>query len=257
MTFPFISTLLPCAAAWCLLPALFGPAKWRPLEILCLAMAVLIMLLIIRPEILARAILYVPIIKSMRWPFREIMQFSFFIHLLLILRPPLADVKARRLFVGYSLAMFFLPLPFIRPPSFNALALDRKATLSGDGERFWNQVKPLLKPTDAIITVIDAKVWKANWPSIPYSYLGTANYPALYRVRCLSGYSPTQPLDQVALKTRPNYWFGAFEPSQVQAVLNEQPHAQLIVLEGVHPLKIILRSEGSPDVDLSPYLPPQ
>ena len=38
LSFPFLTMLLPCAASWCILPALFGPARWRPLEILFLAM---------------------------------------------------------------------------------------------------------------------------------------------------------------------------------------------------------------------------
>ena len=110
-------------------------------------------------------------------------------------------------------------------------------------------------PTDEIITVIDPQDWQDNWRSLPYSYLGTANYPALFRLRAISGYSPTQPLDQVPLKTRPIYWFGAIEPSQVDAVLKEKPDLKLIVLKQAHPLEIVLRSKDSPDIDLTPYLP--
>ncbi len=255
LNFPYLSSLLPCAAAWCLVPALCGPEKWQPVEKLCLTLAAFIMILVIRPDWINRVIQYIPLLKSMRWPFREILQFLFFVHLLLLLRPPLPNVGVRRLVASYSLAMFLLPLPFIRVPSFNALKLDREAVLSGDGDRYWNQVRTLLKPGDQLATVIDWNVWQAHATAIPYTYLGTANFPALYRIPCITGYSTTSPTDQLPLKTLPLFWFGAFAPRQVNDILNERRDLKLIVLENASPLKISLRTPGQPDVDLTRYLP--
>ncbi len=255
LNFPYLSSLLPCAAAWCLVPALSGPAKWQPVEKLCLALAAFIMVLVIRPDYINQIIQYIPLLKSMRWPFREILQFLFFIHLFLILRPPLPNVAVRRLVLGYSLAMFFLPLPFIRVPSLNSLTIDRQAVLSGDGERYWNQVRALLKPGDQIGTIIDRNVLRAHAAVIPYTYLGMANFPALYRIHCISGYSNTSPTDQLPLTTPPEFWFGAFSPAQVDTILHERPDLRLIVLEGVSPLRISLHTQGQPTIDLTPYLP--
>lgn len=110
-TFPYSSTLFACAAAWCLIPALRGPRPWRPIEKLCFGLACLILLFVVRPYLLAVVTLNVPILKGLRWPFRETLQCLFFIHLFIILRPPLPNVQVRWLIVGYSLAMFVLPFP--------------------------------------------------------------------------------------------------------------------------------------------------
>jgi hypothetical protein len=252
---PYLSGLFACAAAWCLVPALVGSARWRPMEILCLMIAGFILLWIIRPYALAVALQHVPLLRSLRWPFREILQFTFFIHLLIILRPSFENRRLRWLVPLLSLAMFLLPLPFIRPPTLDPLLADRKAVISGDGDLFWNRVRPLLKSTDQTATVIDWQTWNAYRPEIPYSYLGTAAFPSLYRVHCLSGYSTTSPIDQVPLTTKPSFWFGAFDPTQVNTILHERPDLKLIILERMHPMRIILRSENSPDVDLTPYLP--
>jgi hypothetical protein len=255
MTYPYISTLSACAAAWCLVPALHSSSRWRPMDILCLGMAGLTMLLIIRPDGIAVAIEHLPLLKSMRWPFREILQFLFFIHLFIILRPPLRLAQLRWIIPLYSLALFLLPLPFIHSPTLSLRANDRLATLSGKADHFWNQVKLLFKPTDEIATIIDQRLWQTNACDIPYTYLGTANFPALYQIRCVSGYSPTSPADQLPLKTKPYYWFGAFDAGQLDTVLQERPNLQIIVIESASPLKIVLYSKDGTKIDLTSYLP--
>jgi hypothetical protein len=232
-----------------------GRFKWRPFEKLCAALALFAMILVIRPQFLSNVIQYIPLVKSLRWPFRESLQFLFFIHLLIILRPQPPQLLTRRFIAAYSLALFLLPLPFLRVPTFNALAIDRKATLNGNAERYWSQVKPLLQPTDHIATVIDWNVWQAHAAVIPYTYLGTADFPELFRLPCASGYSPVAPLDQTLLKTVPYYWFGAFNVTQVSDILRERPDLKLIVLDSAVPLKISLRSQGHEPIDLTPFLP--
>jgi hypothetical protein len=255
LTIPFVTSFFACAAAWCLLPALFVSRQWRPLEILCLGMSAFIILLVIRPTGLAEMFQYLPFIKSLRWPFREILQFLFFIHIFIILRPQVRSNYLRWGIPLFSLGAFLLPLFCIWAPTLNSLDPDRKALLSGKAELFWTRVKPLLQPSDQIATVIDWQTFRANRFDVPYSYLGTASFPSLYKIHCISGYSPTSPLDQLPLKTIPTFWFGAFDPTQVDSILRESPDLKLIVLEHMHPMKIVLRSKGRPDVDLTPYLP--
>jgi len=256
LQFPYLSSLLACAAAWCLVPALFSPAKWQPIEKLCLAMAAFIMVLVLRPDYINQVLLHIPVLKSIRWPFREILQLLFFIHLLLILRPPVANVGTRRLIVTYSVAMFLLPIPFMRAPSLNPRDIDRQAVLSGDGDRYWNQVRTLLKPGDQIGTVIDRNILWVHGGALPYTYLGTANFPALYRIPCISGYSTTSPMDELPTKTAADLWIGAFAPWQVDTILHERPDLRLIVIDNISPLKISLRTQGQPTIDLTPYLSP-
>ncbi len=255
LMFPYVPTLAACAAAGCLLPALFSSPHWRPMEILCLGLAGLTVLLIIRPHGIAVAMQHIPILKSMRWPFREILQFLFFIHLFFILRSPFTARLSSRLLPTCGLALFLLPLPFIRPPTFNLLPIDREAAFSGKADLFWKRVKLNLKPTDEIATVIDLRFEQSHLSDIPYSYLGTANFPALYRIPCISGYSPTSPVDQLPLKIRPFFWFGAYDTRKLDTILQKRPNLKVLILKGVHPLKIILYSKGRPEIDLSPYLP--
>jgi hypothetical protein len=84
--------------------------------------------------------------------------------------------------------------------------------------------------------------------------LGTGNFPAFFRVRCISGYSPTAPTDQLPLKTYPGYTFGAFREDQVPAILKERPDLKLLRIGSMNPLKITMSSGSGPAVDLSPYL---
>ncbi len=255
-TFPYISSLFACAAAWCLLPALVNSSRWQPMQILFLGMALFTLVFVVRPYALAVVLQSLPVVKATRWPFREILQFLFFFHLFLILRPPSLSGNLRWVAPLFSLAMFAIPLPFISAPTFNLVGIDREAVFSGNGQLFWNRVKPLLQPGDQLATVIDWRLWNMYLSDIPYSYLGTANYPALYQIPNVGGYSTTAPLDQVIVKTVPSFWFGAYDSSQVAALWHENPKLKLIVVEHVHPLKIVLQSKGRPDVDLSSYLPP-
>lgn len=254
LIFPYPSILLACAAAWCLVPALIASTSWRSLEILCFGMAGLLALFIIRPDGMNQVIHQIPFLKSMRWPFREGMQFLFFIHLFLILRYPAKIPRWQPAFTLFSLVMFLLPLPFIRVPTFNPFYLDRELLFSGKAERFWAGVKTQLKPTDEIATVIDWPYWQANSPDIPYTLLGTANYPELLKVRCVEGYSTTAPTDQVPLKTPPGFWFGTFYADQVQKVLAEKPDLRVLRIVATHPLQITMSNGSGPPTDLTPYL---
>ncbi|MDB4793673.1 hypothetical protein OAG63_01420 [Methylacidiphilales bacterium] len=254
LQFPYIPTLLACAAAWCLPLALFSSARWHFLEILCLGMTGLLVLFIIRPDWMTSVMIHIPLLKSMRWPFREILQLQFFIHLLLVLRPQMGTLRFQNLVATSSLALFIIPFFFIKVPTFNPLAPDRQALFSGQAERFWLQVKTHLKPADEIATVIDKNLWQTSWRQVPYSLLGTANFPAFLKVKCISGYTNTAPLDAIPLKTHPLYWFGAFDRDQLDSILRERPDLKIISLDSLTPLKITLLSSDSPAIDLTPYL---
>jgi len=254
LTFPYVTSIMACAAAWCLVPALLVPAPLKPLEKACMVLAGILFVFIIRPEWMAVTMQHLPFFRSMRWPFREGMLFLFFIHLFLILRFPDKVPRWQPAIAIFSLMMFVLPLPFIRVPTLNALFLDRQLLFSGQAERYWAGVKTQLKPTDEIAAVIDWPSWKAESKDIPYTLLGTANFPAFFQVRCVTGYSPTAPTDQMPLKTYPGLWFGAFRADQVDRVLAEKPDLKLLRVESTHPLKITMSDGAGPEIDLSPYL---
>ncbi len=76
------------AAAWCIVPAILSRSKWRGLELVTLAVLIFTIVMVCRPVWIAEIMMRLPIFKSMRWPFRELVQFEFFFHLFLLLRPP-------------------------------------------------------------------------------------------------------------------------------------------------------------------------
>lgn len=252
--FPYLSLLVAFAAAWCLLPALFCSKRWRPFELLCLGMSIIMAVMIIRPDFVTEAMFHIPLMRSMRWPFRECLQFLFFIHLFILLRPQERLRVVQPAMVMFSALVFLLPLPFIHPFTFNPMTIDRELLLSGKAEKFWAQVKTQLKPTDQIATVINWDYFLVNFRDIPYTLLGTAEYPVLFRVHSISGYSTTTPADQVPLKTVPGFWFGAYKDDQVADILAERPNLKIIRLESVHPLKITMSNGVGPVIDLTPYL---
>jgi hypothetical protein len=92
---------------------------------------------------------------------------------------------------------------------------------------------------------------------MPYSLSGTADFPAYFRVPCVSGYSQTPPVDQLLIPLKPYYWFGAYAPTQVPAIVKGHPELRIITVEQFKPLRLSLSSPSGPPIDLTPYLSPQ
>jgi hypothetical protein len=255
LAFPFLPTLLACAAAWCIFPAVINRAPWRFPDKLFLGACLFLAVFVIRPLWISAIMHQLPLVRSMRWPFREGLLLLFFLHLFFVTRPPslVRGLQSGAMIVG--LALFLLPLPFIAAPSFNPLAADRAAVFSGRAEIFWARVKARFAPGDQVVTIIPPALWQAEWPRIPYSYSGTACFPCLFQFITASGYSVSAPADQVPLRTIPYYWFGAFADGQVPELLAENPRLVIIRVETATPLKIAMTRDGV-TTDLTPLLPP-
>ncbi len=244
------------AAAWCLLPALVGRTKWRGLEVVTLLMMIFVAVLICRPVWISEVMMRLPLFRSMRWPFRELVQFQFFMHLFLLVRPPGLTAPVRRLTAVYGTCVMVIPMVFYPlPPTFNPMNWDRELIMTGGFERYWGQVRPLLKPTGRIAVIIPFDLYLDDRFDEPYSLMGTYNYAAMAGVVNIWGYSPTVPRDQVYTKTYAFYPFGAFLPSQKAALMAEQPDLKFITLESLHPLRMTLSSRDGPTIDLTPYVP--
>lgn len=243
-------------AAWCILPALMSRAKWRDLEVVTFLMILFGALLVIRPVWITEIMMHLPVLRSMRWPFREFIQFQFFFHLFLLIRPPGLSLVARRMSAAFGTlvmisGMAFYPLP----PTFNSMMWDRELVLTGGGARYWDQVRALLKPTDRVAVLIPFDIYTDDRFEEPYSLLGSYDYAQLYGFVNAWGYSPTAPRDQVYTKTYAFYPFGAYRPEQKQALMAERPDLKFIALESLRPLKITLSSRDGPTIDLTPYVP--
>jgi hypothetical protein len=230
--------------------------KWRGLEVVTLILLIFIAVLICRPIVITEIMMHLPLFRSMRWPFREFVQFQFFLHLFLLIRPPELSLPMRRYLAIFGTIVFVLPLVFYPfPPTFNTMTWDRELILTGGTQRYWDQVRPLLKPTDRIAVLIPLDLYTDDRFEEPYSLLGTYNYAALVDVVNAWGYSPTAPRDQVYTKTYAFYPFGAYRPEQKQDLMAEKPELKFITLESLHPLRITLSSRDGPTIDLTPFVP--
>jgi hypothetical protein len=244
------------AAVWCLLPAVVSRGKWRDLEVVTLVMLIFGAVLICRPVLLSKIMLHLPLFKSMRWPFREFVQFQFFLHLFLLIRPPGLSVVARRASAVFGTCLLIVSMAmFPLPPTFNSMTWDRELILTGGFDRYWAQVRPMLKPADRIAVLIPLDLYEDDRFEEPYSLLGTYDYAPLAGIVNAWGYSPTAPRDQVYTKTYAFYPFGAYLPSQKESLMAENPHLKFITLESLRPLKITLSSHDGSTVDLTPFVP--
>jgi hypothetical protein len=253
--FPCLPTLMACAAAWCVFPTVLNRRPWTRLEGGCAGIVLLFLLLVIRPVWITNVMAHVPIFRSMRWPFREILQLLFFLHVLLVLRKPAGGEMFANRVACLSFALFAVPLFFNWPFSLNPLPPDRQAVFSGQGERFWTAVKRQLRPGDKIATVLDPDLWLHSEYKMPYSLTGTGNFPAYYRVPTISGYSQTSPLDQLPIPVRPYHWFGAYAPDQLTAINKNHPEVRVITVKKISPLTLELSGiDGGAPVDLTPLL---
>jgi hypothetical protein len=244
------------AAIWCLIPALASRAKWRRVDLVTAVMLVFIAVLVCRPVWITEIMMRLPLFRSMRWPFRELVQFQFFLHLFLVVRPPGLTPVARRFSAIFGTFVMVYPLAlFPLPPTFNSMNWDRELILSGGFDRYWEKVRPLLKPTDRIAVIIPFDLYMDDRFEEPYSLLGTYNYAAMAGVVNAWGYSPTLPKSGTYTKTYAYYPFGAYHPLQKASLMAERPDLKFITLESLHPLKITLSSRDGPTIDLTPFVP--
>jgi hypothetical protein len=242
-----------CAAAWVLVPALASRAPWRPPEGLCLGLVALAVLLVIRPAWLGEAMAHVPVLRSMRWPFREILQLQFFLHLFLILRPLGGPPPFQRVTIFAGIFLFVCPLFFLPAPSFNPMSLDRHLLFTGASIRYWEKVKTLLKPGEVIVPVMNPNFGPDERYRAPYSLIDAYNYPDLFQVTAAAGYTLTVPRDQLYLQTKSGFNNGIYAPDQEADIARERPNARFITLESVQPLRITLSSPDGP-IDLTPFV---
>ena len=244
------------AAVWCLLPALVSRAKWRGVEVVSVTMLLFGAVLITRPVYITEIMMHLPLFRSMRWPFRELVQFQFFMHLFLLVRPPGLTEPLRCYSAFFGTFLMVIPMVlYPLPPTFNSMNWDRELVLTGGTERYWDQVRPLLNPNDRIAVLIPLDIYEDDRFEEPYSLLGTYNYAVLADVVNAWGYSPTAPTDQVYTKTYAFYPFGAYRPEQKEALMAEMPGLKFITLVSLRPLKITLSSSAGPVIDLTPYVP--
>ena len=198
----YILALGTSAAIWSIIPAIAGRGGWSRFEALVGVMIVIAGFLVCRPTFVIQLMTHVPVLKSMRWPFRELLQFQFFLHLFLLLRRPGYTPRLRQGFAVFGLAIYIVPLFTYRlPPTFNSMSWDRRLIISGQDQIYWQHVREFLKPDDVVGVLIPRALFDSDRFDEPYSLLGTYNYACIDGIENTSGYSSTTPA-QAALHPR-------------------------------------------------------
>ena len=253
-----------CAAAWCFLPAVARWTSWTRFEAVLMGMLVVIGIFIMRPLWISQVMLHLPLLKSMRWPFREFLQFQLFFHLFLVVRRPALTPRARLIFALVGVLLYVPPGLIHQPPTFAQMSWDRRILFSAAFDEYWDKVRPLLGPNDRIAVIIPPKLYLDESLPKTYSLLGTYNYAELARVKNVWGWSQTPPKDEFDVHVLPLYVFGAYTPEQVGRLQGEKPPLRFLSLVSLQPLKITLSAPASlgssppqpPDIDLTPFVPP-
>jgi hypothetical protein len=244
------------AAAWCSLGLISLRRTWQPLEKLLAGLVLLAVVVVVRPQFVSEIMVRLPLLKSMRWPFRELLQFQFFLHLLLLVRPSAFGARAQGRLAVFSTLIYLVPmLAYKIPPTFNTMRIDRELVLHGGLDDYWRQVRPLLQPGDRVAAIIPREFYSEGQFELPFSLLNAFNYPCLSRCDAAGGYSQTSPRDQLYVQPWSIYPFGAWEPDQKPELLAERPALKFITVESLAPLKITLSSATGPVIDLTPFVP--
>jgi hypothetical protein len=217
------------------------PNGQKSLERSAAIVALLIVLFVARPYWLGVVLSYLPLFRSLRWPFREIFNFLFFFHFWLALRSRMFTPKSFRWSACLGSLFFLTPLLTVAPFSFSPMETDRKLLFSGEAYRYWDEIKQQLKPGDQIVPVVDPKLMTTgSIYEIPYTLIGAYNYPALFRVQSITGYTAPGLSKSRPQNEQPYLWPGLYSPDVAQPMLRKYPNLKAIELVSLRPLKIQL-----------------
>ena len=216
---------------------------WNALEIGLAALALLTMVFIARPHWLAEIFSSLPLLKSLRWPFREIAVLHFFTHaLFLVAFRPLTRRPARTtVLAGCAGGMLAFALVFLcTAPTFWLFEPDRRLIISGEADRYWDALKEnhgLDSGPRRFVVEAEPPVLMRYRSSVPFSLLGGFNFASLFRVHNVDGFSVTPPPNAQWLKKELGveswFWGGVFSTRAVDRIVAAHPDIQRIVLTGM------------------------
>jgi len=203
--------------------------RTRVLLLIVAALAVLIW----RPHWMGEIFESLPVIRSTRWPFREIIVLLFFVHLLFIYnyRPLPRRWNATQWVFAWLPMLLLLRAG---PPTMGSVELSRKLIISGAADSYWTAMGPLSSKLPSVAAT-DLDTSGGIDASAPYPLLPSHNFPALFGVRSVSGYSTGTPLWLDPHRIFPPTLTGIFSLDEARIYLAHFPAARLTVLHSVDP----------------------
>lgn len=215
--------------------------SFAKLDAIVLGFALLAALIIIRPAAIAATFSHIPLLSSLRWPFRELPLLFFCVHLFILLNSP-RRLPGSTAIAWVSGTLVFAILFLAPAPTFNTLALDRRLILSGKAQRFWHQ---LTKGERVKIVSAAPPAAVFLWPGkVPFALLGAYNYACILGVQNTSGYSPTLPGSKFDDKLKPYHHAGMFTPKQAASIRQIAPDVMTMTLIHLDPVVIEVNRKG-------------
>ena len=219
--------------------------RWNRLELGLAGLAIATSVCIARPAWLAQVFSLLPLLRSLRWPFREIVVLNFFAHALFLVGfQPLAAHAGRRSVAcaGLGGAMAFSLIFLCAAPTFWLFEPDRRLIMSGEAVRYWNELKAnhAIKDNSPRFAIQAQPEVLMPWrPAVPFVLLGGFNYAALFRFSNVSGFSTVPPANALwierELGVQPWFWGGVFSRRANDRIVAAHPDVQRIVLTGMNP----------------------
>lgn len=204
-------------------------------------MMLLVALFVMRPLWLEQILHALPLFRSLRWPFREIFVLLFWVHLWLALRPIQTTPRATFALNCLGVSVWAMSLGTVTVWSFSPMRVDRNLVMSGGARAYWQHLAARFGPQDQFIVIADPKDSRREFKLMPFSLLGAYNYPALFGVRCASGYTVMGLADLELGGRRPNHRSGTFSRADGAALLARYPHLKALELVSLQPLRIDFR----------------
>ena len=181
-----------CFGAWLIFKCRMPWKNIQPVAWCFIGFAAFALLVVDRPIWLQEYFFqHIPLIRSLRWPYKEFMFFIFFMHLWMIMVPPRGTTSQIGLLLAVGLGFWLFPLIAGGAPSQSLRKEDRAAITSGASDRYWLELKKKLPEDVLIIPALGPNIGHGFW-SLPQSALGTYLYGALFRVKTPFYYSPTR-----------------------------------------------------------------
>ncbi len=209
-----------------------GGRPSRASRALLVAIAI-VTLLVWRPLWLAEILSVLPVFRSTRWPFREIVVLLFFVHVLFIF-------NYRPLPRHWNWTVWFLALiPLVAlglagAPSMGPIELSRRLIISGAADAYWREMRPAL---DARATLVcaDLPLVSSSPESMPFPLLPSHNFAALFGVVNVSGFSPSSPYSIDRARMMPPGVNGIYSPEQARIYLEQFPETRVVWLRQTDP----------------------
>ncbi len=218
-----------------------GLPHWARLDWLFGLLCASVLLLVARPAWLESVIERLPLLRSLRFPFREIWLFHLWTHGWMAWRGARLSPRLARLSALSGALTTVLSLVLWAPPTFSRLNLTRDWVLSGRAQRFWAWMKPRLPPGSRLLPVATQKQWE-QFPKLPLPLLCTFNFPALFDVPSPGGYVIKGMERGRVRRGQVGGPAGLRSPAEGKAALSRDPRLILVSVRSLNPLT--LRFDG-------------